>query len=63
MRNVDSKDIIDLVQTKSQKIGRNIGIYPQTKHPTFFAKEGTFFAGIQHNNLINICLAELLIKT
>ena len=34
------KEIIDLVKNKSKKIGRNIGIYPETKHPTFFDKEG-----------------------
>ncbi|MGK7878904.1 MAG: glycerophosphodiester phosphodiesterase family protein [Crocosphaera sp.] len=57
------KEIIDLVKIKSKQIGRHIGIYPETKHPTFFAKEGNFFTGIEHNNFINICLGELLINT
>jgi glycerophosphoryl diester phosphodiesterase len=29
-------EIIDLVKQKSQVIGRNIGIYPETKHPSYF---------------------------
>ena len=57
------KEIIDLVKHKSRESGRNIGIYPETKHPTFFAKEGRFFRGEQHDKLIKICLGELLIKT
>ena len=57
------KEIIDLVKNKSKKIGRNIGIYPETKHPTFFDKEGRFFTGIENDKLINICLGELLINT
>ncbi len=57
------KEIIDLVKKKSKQIGHKIGIYPETKHPTFFAKEGKFFAGDKHNELINICLSELLINT
>ena len=57
------KEIIDLVKNKSKKIGRNIGIYPETKHSTFFDKEGRFFTGIENDKLINICLGELLINT
>lgn len=30
------QEIIDLVQQKSVEIGRNIGIYPETKYPTYF---------------------------
>ncbi|MEM8778855.1 MAG: glycerophosphodiester phosphodiesterase family protein, partial [Cyanobacteria bacterium P01_G01_bin.49] len=52
-------EIINLVKEKSRKIGRNIGIYPETKHPTFFAKEGQFLEG----GLINISLGQLLIDT
>lgn len=30
------QEIINLVNQKSAEIGRNIGIYPETKHPTYF---------------------------
>ncbi|MBD6616151.1 glycerophosphodiester phosphodiesterase [Komarekiella sp. 'clone 1'] len=30
------QEIIDLAQQKSAEIGRTIGIYPETKHPTYF---------------------------
>ncbi|MDJ0661371.1 MAG: glycerophosphodiester phosphodiesterase family protein [Crocosphaera sp.] len=56
------REIIALVKQKSQTVGRKIGIYPETKHPTFFAKEGKFFRGDKHDESINICLGELLIK-
>lgn len=39
------EEIIDLAKQKTTELGRNIGIYPETKHPTFFAKEGKFFGG------------------
>jgi glycerophosphoryl diester phosphodiesterase len=29
-------EIIDLVRHKNQKTGRNVGIYPETKHPSYF---------------------------
>ncbi|MDJ0843596.1 glycerophosphodiester phosphodiesterase family protein [Crocosphaera sp.] len=57
------REIITLVKQKSQQLGCKIGIYPETKHPTFFAKEGRFYTGNKHNKLINICLGELLINT
>ena len=57
------EEIIDLVKRKSLEIGRKIGIYPETKHPTFFAKEGTFFGGTEDGNFINIVLGKLLIDT
>ncbi|RCJ26027.1 glycerophosphodiester phosphodiesterase [Nostoc minutum NIES-26] len=34
------QEIIDLVKLKSVEIGRNIGIYPETKHPTYFQSLG-----------------------
>lgn len=34
------QEIIDLVKVKSREIGRSIGIYPETKHPTYFASLG-----------------------
>ena len=33
-------EIIALAQRRSVKTGRTIGIYPETKHPTYFAKIG-----------------------
>ncbi|BDI18836.1 glycerophosphoryl diester phosphodiesterase [Nostoc cf. commune SO-36] len=34
------QEIIDLVKVKSGKINREIGIYPETKHPTYFQSIG-----------------------
>jgi len=34
------QEIIDLVKCKSAEINRTIGIYPETKHPTYFATIG-----------------------
>lgn len=31
------QEVIDLAQAESARTGRTIGIYPETKHPTFFA--------------------------
>ncbi|MGP1381994.1 MAG: glycerophosphodiester phosphodiesterase family protein [Thainema sp.] len=33
-------EVIQLVQEVSAAVGRNIGIYPETKHPTFFDEQG-----------------------
>jgi glycerophosphoryl diester phosphodiesterase len=33
-------EVIDLVQEVKADTGREIGIYPETKHPTFFEKQG-----------------------
>ncbi|MBW4580229.1 MAG: esterase-like activity of phytase family protein [Tildeniella nuda ZEHNDER 1965/U140] len=33
-------EVIDLVQQVEAETGRKIGIYPETKHPTFFAAQG-----------------------
>ncbi len=33
-------EVIDLVQQVEAETGRKIGIYPETKHPTFFATQG-----------------------
>ncbi|MGK7939181.1 MAG: glycerophosphodiester phosphodiesterase family protein [Crocosphaera sp.] len=57
------EEIIDLVKQKSKETGRKIGIYPETKHPTFFAKEGKFFGGNENGSLINISLGKLLINS
>lgn len=34
------EEIIDLVRRKEKELGRRIGIYPETKHPTHFASVG-----------------------
>ena len=49
-------EIIDLAQHKSQAIGRNIGIYPETKHPSYFQSiglplEDTLLLSLQTVNL------------
>jgi len=33
-------EVIELVQEVSAEVGRPIGIYPETKHPTFFDQQG-----------------------
>jgi len=33
-------EIIDLAKRRSKELGRTIGIYPETKHPTYFAAIG-----------------------
>lgn len=35
-------EVIHLVQEVEEQTGRKIGIYPETKHPTYFAFEGHF---------------------
>lgn len=52
-------EVIDLVQQVERETGRKIGIYPETKHPTFFASEGTFVDGTP----INYSLGKLLVET
>lgn len=51
-------EILDLVKEFEAK-GRVVGIYPETKHPTYFAKEGTHLDG----SLIQQSLGQLLIDT
>ena len=38
-------EIIDLVQDYEKTTGIKIGIYPETKHPTYFATEGKYLDG------------------
>jgi glycerophosphoryl diester phosphodiesterase len=33
------QEVIDLAKSESARLGRTIGIYPETKHPTFFAQQ------------------------
>jgi glycerophosphoryl diester phosphodiesterase len=44
------QEVIDLVKRLSKELHRDIGIYPETKHPTYFRAEG-------------LPLEELLVKT
>jgi glycerophosphoryl diester phosphodiesterase len=34
------QEVVDLTQKWSKKTGRTIGIYPETKHPTYFDQQG-----------------------
>ena len=50
------QQVIDLAQRESEKQGRTIGIYPETKHPTFhedqnLALEGRIVHALQRNGL------------
>ena len=50
------QEIIDLAKHKSQAIGRHIGIYPETKHPSYFQViglplEATLLLNLQEINL------------
>jgi glycerophosphoryl diester phosphodiesterase len=51
-------EIIDLVKRVEAETGKKIGIYPETKHPTFLAKEGTFLDGTP----IDINTSQLLVE-
>ena len=53
------EEVIDLVKEVEAETGEQIGIYPETKHPTFFAESGTFLDG----EPIDISLSEQLIET
>ncbi|MBP0001858.1 MAG: esterase-like activity of phytase family protein [Cyanobacteria bacterium SID2] len=52
-------EVIDLVKEVEAETGKQIGIYPETKHPTFFAEEGMHLDGTP----INISLGQTLIET
>jgi glycerophosphoryl diester phosphodiesterase len=52
------KEVIALAKQESRD-GRVIGIYPETKHPTWFASEGTHLDG----SPIHISLGEKLVAT
>ncbi|WP_413168013.1 glycerophosphodiester phosphodiesterase family protein [Capilliphycus salinus ALCB114379] len=52
-------EVIDLVKRVEAETGEEIGIYPETKHPTFFEKEGTFLDGTP----IDIDTSEILVDT
>ena len=34
------EEILELVEDESRRLGRRIGVYPETKHPSYFAEQG-----------------------
>ena len=52
-------EVIALVKQEEAETGRQIGIIPETKHPTYFAKEGRHLDG----SLINVDTSQKLIDT
>ena len=52
--------IIDLVKEVEAETGKKIGIYPETKHPTYFAEEATY---VGTTNKIDRNISEILIDT
>jgi glycerophosphoryl diester phosphodiesterase len=53
-------EIIDLVKQVEAETGKKIGIYPETKHPTYFAAEATYIGTTEK---INRNISEILIDT
>jgi glycerophosphoryl diester phosphodiesterase len=50
------QQVIDLVKRQSKRQGRTIGIYPETKHPTYHKRlglplEGRLVSALRHNGL------------
>ena len=45
------KEVIDLVKQVELETGRKIGIYPETKHPTFFQQQGVNTSQLLVNTL------------
>ncbi|WP_445291738.1 glycerophosphodiester phosphodiesterase family protein [Calothrix sp. 336/3] len=52
-------EIIDLVKQVEKETGKKIGIYPETKHPSYFATTGQYLDGTP----INVSLGQKLIDT
>jgi glycerophosphoryl diester phosphodiesterase len=53
------EEIINLVKQTERDTGKKIGIYPETKHPTYFAKEGKKLDGTS----ISLSIEKLLVDT
>ncbi|MDB5468646.1 MAG: glycerophosphodiester phosphodiesterase [Caulobacter sp.] len=50
------QEVVDLAQTEGDRVGRRVGVYPEMKHPTFFASvglpiEGRMAAALKAANL------------
>ncbi len=54
-------EVIDLVKSVEAATGKTIGIYPETKHPTFLAKEGAYLDGTPINQDTSQLLVDTLI--
>ncbi|WP_310483288.1 esterase-like activity of phytase family protein, partial [Chamaesiphon sp. VAR_48_metabat_403] len=54
------QEVIDLVKQVEKDTGRKIGIYPETKHPSYFAAQGTLLDG---TTKINVNLGQKLVDT
>ncbi len=50
-------EVINLARRREAETGRKIGIYPETKHPTYFAQAGHYLDGTP----INVNITQLLI--
>ena len=37
------EEVLQLREKKSKELGREIGVYPETKHPSYFAKNGLYY--------------------
>lgn len=57
------QEVIELVQEVEASTGKEIGIYPETKHPTFFAKEGNFRDGTPINASLGQAVIDTLVAT
>ncbi|MBN3895051.1 MAG: esterase-like activity of phytase family protein [Nostoc sp. NOS(2021)] len=53
-------EIINLVKDVEATTGKKIGIYPETKHPTYFAQEATY---VGTTDKINRNISQILIDT
>ncbi|MEH2229333.1 MAG: esterase-like activity of phytase family protein [Nostoc sp.] len=53
-------EIIDLVKQVEAETGKKIGIYPETKHPTYLANEATY---VGTTDKVNRNISQLLIDT
>jgi glycerophosphoryl diester phosphodiesterase len=55
-------EVIDLVQQYEKETGIKIGIYPETKHPTYFATEGKYLDGTPIKVSLGQKLVDQLVK-
>lgn len=55
-------EIIQLAQSAEKEYGRKVGIYPETKHPTYFAYEGRYQTGEAIHRCLNQALLQELIR-
>jgi len=54
-------EVINLARKREAKTGRKIGIYPETKHPTYFAEAGNYLDGTPiHVNTSQLLIDQLV---